>query len=117
LGTPPRRAMFFSKARGSIRAPLVTGVHTCALPISPREPARLAEELSAHALVIDGLGDELFGQAGRLTGSDEPSRDIAAVDVEDRSEERRGGEGGDGRRAERTDVGSTEAARRSGSGW
>ena len=35
---------------------------------------------------VDGVGDELFGELGRFSGSDEPTHDVAGVDVEDRVE-------------------------------
>src|SRR5581483_8045078 len=44
-------------------------------------------ELSvADAVVVDGVGDELFGEGGRLAGRDEPGDGVAAVDVEDHVE-------------------------------
>ena len=44
------------------------------------------ELAGGDALVVDGIGDELFGEAGGLAGGDEPGDDVAGVDVEDHVE-------------------------------
>ena len=37
----------------------------------------------ADAVRVDGIGDELLGELGRLSRSDQPPNDVAGVDVED----------------------------------
>src|SRR3546814_14290413 len=52
-----------------------------------RPPVGVQGELpSGDLLFVDGVSDELFGQAGGFAGGDEPGDDVARVDVEDHVE-------------------------------
>src|SRR5438309_7727476 len=52
LPISPRLGVFFFQAEDGIRAGTVTGVQTCALPISGLGPPRKNQELSATILTI-----------------------------------------------------------------
>src|SRR3546814_8012260 len=79
---------FFSSRRRHTRCALVTGVQTCALPISPISAVGILAILSA-ALMLAGL-------FGRDNGPDVQQALVAyALIVTSRSEERRVGKEGD----------------------
>src|SRR2546430_16104187 len=82
---------FFFQAEDGIRDLTVTGVQTCALPISLQEPDRLAR-LGAATVAAQPAG---AGQGtGRVAGH-APAGPVAGRERRpERSEERRVGEGG-----------------------
>src|SRR6266849_8117423 len=57
--------LFFLQAEDGMRAPLVTGVQTCALPISRDEHCKSAH-VRAMADDAKGYGDDLWGEMGKL---------------------------------------------------
>src|SRR3546814_5300010 len=79
------RVFFFSSRRRHTRCALVTGVQTCALPISikPEERQAIAGALQDFYELEAGDVDRLITEATR--------RDAEAVDFYRRSEERRVG--------------------------
>src|SRR5438093_10271230 len=82
---------FFFQAEDGIRDWSVTGVQTCALPISDQvEAFRGAPELTAKA--FDAEGFYLIGDAGRLADPADPNAGVLFDGrVSERSEERRVG--------------------------
>src|SRR2546425_6555189 len=81
---------FFFQAEDGIRDKLVTGVQTCALPISWRPDCW---HRSCHALSWSATPPQLgicVAQSGCATPGN-PGSDVAAADARARSEERRVG--------------------------
>src|SRR3712207_8410928 len=83
--------VFFFQAEDGIRDIGVTGVQTCALPISGDElAAEVAEQRARRYKVLDALG--VGAESHHLDGADEDVVEAAEdSDAEDRSEERRVG--------------------------
>src|SRR6266508_3541321 len=79
--------VFFFQAEDGIRDGHVTGVQTCALPISPCPRGRPAALRSANAiaLVAAGRGDGALGlalrQAGMLGGVEQPAEQDGVIAV------------------------------------
>src|SRR3546814_10613110 len=90
---------FFSRRRRHTRCALVTGVQTCALPISYWEPAKWAAKLRAHRtytklqLLKINMGAGHGGKSGRWESLKEEAEAYAFV-LTQRSEERRVGKEG-----------------------
>src|SRR5207245_5519936 len=101
---------FFFQAEDGIRDATVTGVQTCALPISHQRRGNLHGHSAIHqqfAFVVERLKQARIG----ATGADR-QRDIAAAMEEDRSEERRVGKEGRSRRATAQETETEEVSGR-----
>src|SRR2546430_3432616 len=81
---------FFFQAEDGIRDLTVTGVQTCALPISSRPLEGLADDVDTDLLVRIGRG-QLVERPDRIEQRDSAARDDAFLDRRARSEERRVG--------------------------
>src|SRR5207237_8487289 len=111
------RLCFFFQAEDGIRDSSVTGVQTCALPISPEHPFPAGTEDCYAALTwAAASAPDLSADAGRVVvAGDSAGGNLAAVVAlmaKDRSEERRvggecgaGAEGGGGREGRRSGRG------------
>src|SRR2546422_6840918 len=85
---------FFFQAEDGIRDVAVTGVQTCALPISLRRPAQLVSRLR-HARAVGLLAEKQAVQVGVEEAGEAPAQQLrgreAHLVARDRSEERRVG--------------------------
>src|SRR3546814_5945080 len=82
----------FSSRRRHTRCALVTGVQTCALPISPKEMVEAVNKAVNQALKTKKLRDNIMDEGNVvLGGSVQEFTDLIADDSAKRSEERRVG--------------------------
>src|SRR5438105_15679767 len=80
---------FFFQAEDGIRDPLVTGVQTCALPISLGGPAGFTQVVQAQSL--SGRLAMLLDQAGQQSSQHLTADQVTSIAAGHRSEERRVG--------------------------
>src|SRR5205823_11916482 len=93
---------FFFQAEDGIRDKLVTGVQTCALPISPRQsrpPARRRDQSSSAMLIPANLPPRRvakppLSESGISMAKIKVKTPVVEIDGDERSEERRVGKGG-----------------------
>src|SRR5437763_17020344 len=83
-------SFFFFQAEDGIRATSVTGVQTCALPISPVSTARCAGASGGSRPARQGLR---YADGGRATGSRAGGRKIGRASCRERGEISVGGGG------------------------
>src|SRR5207247_7512900 len=111
LSPPQFSSFFFFQAEDGIRAPLVTGVQTCALPISARSSPRLAGSQANRG--DDRAGGEVKSHDPH--GGAQPARpQIGRASWRERGEARSGSVEGEVESAERGSESTWRAGEQSG---